>query len=799
MKKHFVAFLLFAVLTVLMTYPIAFNVTSSIPGDVGDPLEVIWILSWDVHKILQFDFANLFDANIFYPYKYTLAYSEHMIGSAIFAMPIIAFFKNPVLAYNIIFLMSMTLSGIGMYLLAFYYTGNRLAAFCAGVIFAYFPCRFGHLGHLHFQVAQWIPFTFLYFNKYFETGRYKHLLLFTLFFILQFFSNGYYALFLAFFVTILICIEFYNRGFSNRALFYKLGLFFLLSAIFILPVFYPYIKLKHEMGFTRSLGESTMYSADIFSYLAAPSINRPWGKITSIFLKPEGDIFLGLTAMILAAFGIMRYFKGNHNISLEAINVKSKFVKILSSVMTIFAAIALSEAIIIWLTGGFKFTILGIPVKATKIYKPMSLAFALILLPFFTRYRLRGVINSLFTSRQGFYFIVLVLSFLFSLGPIIHLSGKEIITGPYIFLYKFFPGFDGLRVPARFVIMVALAVSVFAAYGTAGILEHFNAYWKKVAVTGVFSVIILFESASIPIPIPSVPVGNAIPDVYKWLASEKDDFAILELPMPNKPEEVWKETRYLYYSTYHWKKLVNGYSGYFPPAYNFLYMEGMQRIPSDSSVGLLRELGIRYLIIHSADYTTEHFHGTYTDETGNEEWERIKNNLQNYEDVLKPFKQFGNDYVYEIVSKEIDHTRENWKEIPRDKWVLKASAPGTELAIDGKLETRWTPGRPQQPMDFFEIDLGEKRRISGIVLELGSDFVNYPRGYMVESSADGKVWDKIRLENDTVPPLHSFIEQPKAVQFIISFPTVAGRFIKITQLGASQEKYWSISELRIFE
>lgn len=59
--------------------------------------------------------------------------------------------------------------------------------------------------------------------------------------------------------------------------------------------------------------------------------------------------------------------------------------------------------------------------------------------------------------------------------------------------------------------------------------------------------------------------------------------------------------------------------------------------------------------------------------------------------------------------------------------------------------------------------------VSKISLERGCDFWDYPRD----------IWQHY--------------------QFIISFPTVMGRFIKITQLGISKEKYWSISELRIFK
>lgn len=637
--KHLSVLSMFIFLSIIMTYPLAFNITSSILNDLGDPLLNAWILAWDVHKIMELDFTGFFDANIFYPHKNTLAYSEHMLGSAIFALPIIAISKNPVLAYNLTFLMGMALSGFGMYLLAHYLTGNRLVAFCAGVIYAFFPWRFAQLGHLQSHVAQWIPLTFLYLHKFIDSRSYKHLLLFTAFFILQFLSNGYYGLYLALFVGLFIVREVYNHGLSDRAFFNKLGLFFFISAIFILPSYYPYIKVKQEMGFTRTFQETIMFSADILSYLSAPLTNHLWGGITKIFFKhDEAELFLGLTAIFLSIIGIMGLKRERKYSNYAKIfDAKTKSIKILSRWISSLLIITLIAGFIIWITGGLDFTVAGIRIRAARVNRPLSLVLVLGFIRLLMEHRFRAYLHSLYHivsgSKEGFYFIIFVMAFLFSFGPIIHLNNTEIIYGPYILLYSLFPGFGGLRVPARFVIMVALTISIFAAFGMTRILEGFRGYWKKIMVAGIIAGLILLESASFPLPMHSVAVGNDIPEVYKWLANEKVDFAIMELPLPQKLEDVAGiESKRLYYSTYHWKKLVNGYSGYFPPAY-FSTIEGMKGFPSNASIGLLKQLGIRYLIIHSAEF--------------GEEWEGIKNGLQKYEYTLRYFKQFGEAYVFE--------------------------------------------------------------------------------------------------------------------------------------------------------
>jgi len=293
-----------------MTYPLILKINNAVLEDLGDPLFLTWIMAWDVHKFMELDFTGLFDANIFYPYKNTLAYSDSLIGEAIFALPVIAFLGNAILAYNLILLMGMALSGFGMYLLASYLTNNRFAAFCAGIIFAFFPWRFAQVVHVQLQYAQWIPLTFLCLHKFLDKGTYKYLFLSTTFFILQFLSGYYYSMYLTFFAGLLIGLESYRRRLSDKRFFYKIGLFFFTSAVFVLPFLFPYLEVKQVMGFRRSVEENIHYSADILSYVSVPTSNLFWGRMTKYFWTPggginlEGRLFIGLVALTLAIIGL---------------------------------------------------------------------------------------------------------------------------------------------------------------------------------------------------------------------------------------------------------------------------------------------------------------------------------------------------------------------------------------------------------------------------------------------------------------------------------------------------------------
>ena len=234
-----------------------------------------------------------------------------------------------------------------------------------------------------------------------------------------------------------------------------------------------------------------------------------------------------------------------------------------------------------------------------------------------------------------FYLLLLVLAVFLSFGPIIHFLGLPISYGPYYLLYKFFPGFEGLRVPARFIVIVAFSVSVWAGLGMAPWLDRRVRHKGKTLFFLTTAVLILLEYVSIPLFMPSIPTGKDIPAVYQWLGNQKEALAVLELPLPSEPGEVWREARYVYYSVYHWHKIVNGWSGFLPPRYQYLYLKGIRGFPSPESIHLLREFKITHVIIHLARYPEE-------------ERKRLLQRLASFQPVLTPVQKLGEDLVLRL-------------------------------------------------------------------------------------------------------------------------------------------------------
>ncbi len=176
--------------------------------------------------------------------------------------------------------------------------------------------------------------------------------------------------------------------------------------------------------------------------------------------------------------------------------------------------------------------------------------------------------------------------------------------------------------PARFAIMVVFALSVFAGFGVLRIKK-----WKVFFFTLIPLLLILeYWSGTLNF----FQSGQEIPEVYRWLAGENDDTVIVELPIASSIPTVHHEANYMYRSTYHWKKMINGYSGFFPPSY-WDMNKTLQKFPSEESIALLRELGVKYAIVHEEGF-------------GWERWGGMKDGLSRLKHVIS----FGNDHVYQL-------------------------------------------------------------------------------------------------------------------------------------------------------
>jgi hypothetical protein len=156
--------------------------------------------------------------------------------------------------------------------------------------------------------------------------------------------------------------------------------------------------------------------------------------------------------------------------------------------------------------------------------------------------------------------------------------------------------FRGLRAPSRASILFLLCLGVLAARAAATLLARIPVS-ARTAGAILIAALVLTDYWSAPMRLIWYPRRAKL---YEMLATLPPG-QVLELPLPRLDTLPFHDGRYLYTSTFHWKTLVNGYSGYYPRS----YLERLVRlgtIPSPSALRQLRADRVRWVIVHEDRY-----------------------------------------------------------------------------------------------------------------------------------------------------------------------------------------------------
>jgi len=484
---------LFLALAVVLTWPQALHLGTDLARH-QDSLFSVWRLEWVAHALAT-DPRHLFDANIFYPSRRTLAFSDAMMFEGLVAAPWLWAHANPILVYNVLLLGGMVTSGLGMFLLVRSLTGNMDAALVAGAIFTMAPYRVEHFVHLELQWTVWMPLTLWAVHRTFATGRMRDGLIAGALLWLQTISCIYYGVYLGIIasaLTLLLAVG-HPRAFRRAAMPLAAGV--VLALLLTAPYAVPYILNARVLG-PRAPGEIADFSARLNSYFLAPTQNWLWGWTGTRVGGDELHLFPGAIAVALAL-----------------------------------AAFAGARRRLVWIY----LAIVGLAVE---------------------------------------------LSF-------------GVNTAPYRWLYEHVSLFGGFRAPARFGILACCGLAVLAGFGFDTAQRRLSDMGRRVLLVAVL-IGVAVESGSAPMNLQTM--APETPPVYKFIALSHQP-VIIEFPFID-----WDlSPDYMYWSTKHWASLVNGYSGYTPSEY-FKTRDLMRRFPDRASIGRLRALGVRYVLVHEAFY-----------------------------------------------------------------------------------------------------------------------------------------------------------------------------------------------------
>ncbi len=594
-----------AALTLLCTYPLSLSPADHLLASDPDAYLFMWTLSWDTHAFTQQPLA-LFDANIYHPQRHTLAYSENLIGSALVAAPVLWLTANPVLAHNVVALLSCVLCGLGAYAL-----GRRLgmgfaAALLCGVVFAFAPPRFFRTPQLHLATVQWVPFMLASLHAYLEHGRRRDLRLAVMWFALQVVTSGHGAVFAGvagggLVAWRVLCGEPLAIGTRVRDVGVPGAL--LLSP---LAIFLPYLTVQAEMGLRRPLEN---WGVPATSFLASPTWLHaylqsffPFGPVND---NASAFLFPGYLPIALAVAGLILAARAGPGHATPVSATTHRWTR----ASTILEAVAVASLVLgVWIlvNGPVKLTIGGAVVFTARSAARALLIFALAgglrlalalarRAPIAVAARARRLAAGLARWRRAarldptpFYAGLTLVCVLLAAGPPV---------GLWPFVY-WLPGLNFIRVPSRFMVLAMLGLAVLCGLAIERIRAT-RAPARATRLAWAVGALLVAEFAAFPLTV--VPYRVEIPALDRWLVTQPTPFVVAEVPV--RPSERY-QTTYMLHSMAHWQKTVHGYSGIRPPLHEDLYTQ-LRTFPDERSLRSLQDLGVTYVVVHADMYSAE--------------------------------------------------------------------------------------------------------------------------------------------------------------------------------------------------
>jgi hypothetical protein len=303
---------LYAVLTVLLTYPLALRLRLL---DAGDSAYFAWAVSWSLHALSTAP-LSLPHGNIYHPARNTLGMDEPVLGTTVMVAPLSLLSHDAVLLFGVARLLTFVASALGAYLLARDVGCGEGPALFAGAAFAFSPIRTDQLAHLSTLGSQWLPLVLLFLFRFFRREHVRDALLAGLFFALATYACGYHG-----FLGLLIL------PFAALALLWGRWALTLralpgvaLAALALLPLRALHAAAFTAHGFVRPEDQAVFHSASLESFLATSSWNRVWGELTTPFRTlGSNNLFPGLVVPSLVAFGVFTLLREKRRPSREAL------------------------------------------------------------------------------------------------------------------------------------------------------------------------------------------------------------------------------------------------------------------------------------------------------------------------------------------------------------------------------------------------------------------------------------------------------------------------------------------------
>ncbi len=547
-----------------------FNVGSGVIGDQRDPLHIMTLVGW-TFRALANPQLSYWNAPYFFPLQNTLSYSETFVLPSILVSPLVSLAQGLTVPYNVLFLANYVLSALAAYLLVFYLTRSWWAALFAGIQFGFSTFMISHYAQIPYTCAIFIPLTLLFLLRFARYARLADCILFAVSLLAQILSCLTYGIFLAITVaisTLVLALLSHHARSAKRMI--PLGIAGMCVAFLAFLYAQPYLERASQLGGPRSPLEASYFSACLRDYGLGIQGNPIYGDT----LQPNNPsktagawLFPGISTLLFAVFGVL-----TGGVRVKWSNLSFFSIALGSLTFSIgFIRMCLGHPEGVWICGASFIALAYMALRSRTIAKGSSSAYS---------YE-----HSLFVALTPIFFVL-------TFGPIIHLHTVTVAWSPYQLFFEYVPGFAGVRNPSRIYIIFSVALATLAGFGVGKFLSRFRSASLKATLGLAFLCLGALEHYSPPFSLSRLRILDEHEQLDEWLRNASHPSPILELPR----EPVDMDTMYRALWN-HGQPTVGGYSSYLPQ-FTGWFMEQMQHFPSDASVRLVRQLGVRFVVLH---------------------------------------------------------------------------------------------------------------------------------------------------------------------------------------------------------
>jgi hypothetical protein len=167
-------------------------------------------------------------------------------------------------------------------------------------------------------------------------------------------------------------------------------------------------------------------------------------------------------------------------------------------------------------------------------------------------------------------------------------------TPVYGWLYSAFPPLSGIRVAARFGLLVLLGLAVLAGIGAWCIRRA--ALFGRWSTAMLVAILVGVNAEAMRAPF-EYRAFDGVPALYSLLAREPGPVVLVEQPF-YPPEGIFENAEYVLNSTSHWRPVMNGYSGFVPASYRE-YVKTFWFFPREHAIEAMRRAGVTHVIVHT--------------------------------------------------------------------------------------------------------------------------------------------------------------------------------------------------------